>query len=193
LKSYLFRLIIAEIIFISLVIAIFPPFLHTVFAADKTKPDTPQTPAALMPSAVHPITEAAVKAGILSCASRINQVSNFLTADNHGTGIYLFIPPSIPDQSIFSVSMEVQGSNASTTYASESFAPNQAGGCGSLYEEVIYLPMSCNEAAKKYFSGMKRERELLKNITILGDPPTVHVFLMPAGSGCVVIKKEVIR
>jgi hypothetical protein len=167
--------------------------LHSVFAADVAKPDTSQNPAVLMPSAVHPITEVAVKAGILSCASRINQVSNFLTTDKQGTGIYLFIPPSIPDQSIFSVSMEVLGSNASTAYASESFAPNQAGGCGALYEEVIYLPMSCNDAAKKYFSGMKRERELLKNITVLVGSPTVRVFLMPAGSGCVVIKKEVIR
>jgi hypothetical protein len=167
--------------------------LHSVFAADVAKPDTSQNPAVLMPSAVHPITEVAVKAGILSCASRINQVSNFLTADKQGTGIYLFIPPSIPDQSIFSVSMEVLGINASTAYASESFAPNQAGGCSALYEEVIYLPMSCNDAATKYFSGMKRERELLKNITVLVGPPTVRVFLMPAGSGCVVIKKEVIR
>jgi len=192
LKSYPFRLIIAEIVFISLVIVIFLP-LHSVFAADVAKPDTSQNPAVLMPSAVHPITEVAVKAGILSCASRINQVSNFLTADKQGTGIYLFIPPSIPDQSIFSISMEVLGSNASTAYASESFAPNQAGGCGALYEEVIYLPMSCNDAAKKYFSGMKRERELLKNITVLVGSPTVRVFLMPAGSGCVVIKKEVIR
>lgn len=176
----------------SLVVAIFLP-MHPVFAADTAKPDTSQNPAVLMPSAVHPITEAAVKAGILSCASRINQVSNFLTADKQGTGIYLFIPPSIPDQSIFSVSMEVLESTASTAYASESFAPNQAGGCGALYEEVIYLPMSCNDAAKKYFSGMKRERELLKNITVLVGPPTVRVFLMPAGSGCVVIKKELIR
>jgi hypothetical protein len=40
---------------------------------------------------------------------------------------------------------------------------------------------------------MKRERELLKNITVLVGSPTVRVFLMPAGSGCVVIKKEVIR
>jgi hypothetical protein len=192
LKSYPFRLILAEIVFMSLVVVIFLP-MHPVFAADAAKPDTSQNPAVLMPSAVHPITEAAVKAGILSCASRINQVSNFLTADKQGTGIYLFIPPSIPDQSIFSVSMEVLESTASTAYASESFAPNQAGGCGALYEEVIYLPMSCNDAAKKYFSGMKRERELLKNITVLVGPPTVRVFLMPAGSGCVVIKKELIR
>ena len=63
-KSYPFRLIIAEIVFINLFIVIFLP-LHLVFAADVAKPDTSQNPAVLMPSAVHPITEVAVKAGIL--------------------------------------------------------------------------------------------------------------------------------
>jgi hypothetical protein len=134
-----------------------------------------------------------VNAGILSCTSRINQVSNFLSSGAQETGSYLFISPTQPDKSIFSVSTEIRGNDASITYASESFAPNQAGGCGALYEEVIYLPMSCNDAAQKYFPGMKRERELLKNITILVGSPTVRVFLMPAGNGCIVIKKEVIR
>lgn len=146
-----------------------------------------------VPSAVNSITQAAVKAGVLTCASRINQVSNFITSEARDTGFYLFLPSSQQDQNIFSVSMEIQSKDSLTAYASESFTPNQSNGCSAIYDEVIFLPMSCKEAMQKYFPNLKPERKLLKDIIVLAGSPTVRVFLMPAGSGCIVIKKEVVR
>jgi hypothetical protein len=169
-------------------------------ALEKNAPARPSSPSGGSPAtaaghetAASPIAQAAAKAGVLACGGRITQVSNFLTSGADKTGFFQFIPPSKPDQNIFSVSMELQGKDGAYAYASASFAPNQADGCGAMYEQVAYWPMSCTEVAQKLFPGMTKEGELLKNITVLVGPPTIRVFLMPAGAGCTSIKKEVVR
>lgn len=168
--------------------------------ADKTKTDSPQTgappPSAPQPAkpsapAVHPITQAAVKAGVLSCASLINKVIAFLTA-NSKNGAYLFFPRVQPDQSIFSASLEVQSQNATPTYASASFAPLTSGRVGAIYDKVEYVPKSCAYVEKNIFKNLKRSGVLKKDIIMLDAGP-VKIFLMPAGTGCVVIKKEVVE
>ena len=148
---------------------------------------TPQ----LSASAVNPVTQAAVNAGILSCTSRINQVMAYLTA-NTQSGAYLFIPNNQPDQSVFSVSIEAQGQNAPPMYASASFAPTTNGRVGAVYDSVQYLPQSCAEVEKNFFNGLKRSGIIKKDIVIL-DAGAVKIFLMPAGHGCIVIKKEVVQ
>jgi len=167
---------------------------------DKTKTDSPQvaapaqapqsTPAA---SAVHPITQAAVKGGVLSCASLINKVMIFLTA-NSKTGAELFFPRVQPDQSIFSTSLELQGQNATTSaYASASFAPLANGRVGAVYDKIEYVSKSCDYVEKNIFKNLKRVRVLKKDIIMLDAGP-VTIFLMPAGdNGCIVIKKEVVE
>jgi hypothetical protein len=141
---------------------------------------------------LNPITEAAMKAGVKSCKDRINQVSNFLTA-NTKTGWLLFQPTSKPDQRLISVSMEAATKDVASAYVSESFAPNQANGCASVYETVVYWEKKCPIVAIKQFATFKRAGVLSKNISILDGGPGVRVFLMPAGEGCIAIKKEVLQ
>ena len=138
-------------------------------------------------SSVNIVTEAAVKLGVLSCVSRINQVATFLTTNNQ-TGIFIFKPQSQPDQHIFSTSFELVRSDNSTLYASASFFPNQ----DAVYDTVEYVNKSCEELEKTTFKNLKRVSVMKKNIILL-DSGKVKVFLMPAGSGTVVIKKEVIQ
>jgi hypothetical protein len=168
------------------------PFDKAAPAQPAAKAGSP-APALGPEAAANPVVQAAAKAGVIACDGRINQVSSFLTSGAEKTGFFQFLPPTKPDQNIYSVSMELQGKDGAFAYASASFAPNQADGCGALYEQVAYWPASCSEVAQKLFPGMTKEGELLKNITVLVGPPTVRVFLMPAGSGCTSIKKEVVR
>ena len=141
---------------------------------------------------VNPITAAVIKAGVKSCKDRINQVSNFLTA-NTNSGWLLFQPTSQPDRRLISVSMEAATKDVASAYVSESFAPNQANGCAGLYETVVYWEKGCPEVAKKQFAAFKKAGALSKNISILNGGAGVRVFLMPAGKGCVAIKKEVFQ
>jgi hypothetical protein len=163
--------------------------------APKPAPAPVQTPAAPAPQALAPgvnsITEVMVKAGVLSSISRINQVMTYLTA-NAQSGAFLFLPKTMPDQSLVSVSVEVQSPNAAPIYASASFAPLTSGQAGAVYDAVQYLPQSCDYVEKVLFKGLKRAGILRKDVIAL-DGGTVKIFLMPAGTGCIVIKKEVVQ
>lgn len=143
------------------------------------------------PSAVNAITQAAVSKGVLACAGRVNQVTDFLTGGKPA-GVFLFLPPAQPDQRLLSVSVEA-GAIDPPAYVSASFAPNQANGCGAVYEAVAYWPQACDKVAAGQFAELKRGPVLRKSIQVLeGAGPGSRVFLMPAGAGCVSIKKEVV-
>ncbi len=167
-----------------------------------TAQDKPVAPVPLQPPApagqlasskVNLITQAALKVGVLACTSRINQVANFLTAGAQGAGAFLFPPPAEPDQQLISVSIEIPVKDAASAYASASFAPNQANGCGGMYETVAYWPQGCDEVARRNFSGLKRAGTLAKTIAVLDAGASIRIFVMPAGTGCISIKKEVVQ
>ena len=133
------------------------------------------------------VTEAAVKLGILSCVSRINQVATFLSANNQ-TGVFIFKPKAQPDQHVFTTSFELIRGDESTIYASASFFPNK----DAVYDTVEYVDKSPEELEKTVFMNLKKVGVIKKNVIVL-DGGAVKVFLMPAGSGTVVIKKEVVQ
>jgi hypothetical protein len=164
-------------------------------AAEKPKTELSKTQSSAgKPTAsnVNNITQTAVKAGALSCASRINQVTNFIIAGTQGAGAFMFLPPNNIDQQLISVSMEIPSKDASV-YASASFAPSQVNGCTGTYETVAYWTQKCADVAEKQFGTFKKGGMLSKNIYIRDGGESTKVFLMPAGTGCVSIKKEAVR
>lgn len=160
-------------------------------AAEKQKPLKAQAPVSHAPPP-NGITQAAMKAGVNSCAGRINQVTNFLITGSTGAGATVFLPNDNPDRQLFSASIEIPLKD-NTAYASVSFAPNQASGCNGMYETVVYWPQNCTQVAEKQFSAFQKTNALSKNIAVRESGTTVKIFLMPAGTGCVSIKKELIR
>jgi len=142
---------------------------------------------------VNNITQDALQAGIRTCANRINQISNFLTAGISGIGHVMFIPSNNSDRQMASVSMEIP-LKTGTAYASATFAPEcGSNNCAGMYETVFYWPEKCASVAEKQFGAFKKAGALSKNIYVRDDGKSTKVFLMPAGTGCVTIKKEIIR
>jgi len=80
----------------------------------------------------------------------------------------------------------------SVAYVTATFAPNQANGCGAVYDAMVYWPLSCDALAAKHYPTLKRIGQVKTSITVLDGGVASKVFLMPAGSGCVSIKKEVV-
>jgi hypothetical protein len=169
------------------------------FAADKkvpvkvAQPVAPQT-APSVPSApvVSPVTQAAVQSGVLTCTSRINQVTTFLI-NNNQSGAFLFKPSAYPDRHVFSTSMEVRSAKGAGIYTTASFVPNPDGGCDAVYDVVEFSPKACADIEKDISKSIKREGILKQDISIF-DAGAAKIFLMPAGNnGCVVIKKEVVQ
>lgn len=139
---------------------------------------------------VNGVTQAAVQQGALTCASRINQVSGFLGFTPQ-SGALLMMPPNQPDQRLIPLAMEVPADQG-VAYVSATFAPNQANGCGATYDAVVYWPQKCALVAAGQFAGLKPVGQLKASITVLDGGAATKVFLMPAASGCVSIKKEVV-
>jgi hypothetical protein len=194
----MFGVLICFVIFLTLVPPMKPVEMIKLSStsrqySDPNQPDMPSEAAAAQSKptlatnpSVNAVTEAAVKMGILSCVSRINQVASFLTA-NVKSGVYIFKPKAQPDKHVFSTSFELLRPDDSTLYASASFFPNQ----DAVYDTVEYVNIGSEELEKTVFKNLKRVSVLKKNIILLNGG-NVKVFLMPAGSGTVVIKKEII-
>lgn len=163
----------------------------TAVAAEGAAPASPPPASAAAPE-VNGITQAALKAGVIACTSRINQVANFLIAGTQDVKAIMLMPPANPDQQLISVSMEIPQKDASSAYASASFAPNQANGCGGMYEAVVYWPQNCTKVASETFGALKKIDGFSKQFTVLDGGPLTKIFLMSAGKGCVSIKKEVV-
>lgn len=154
----------------------------------------PKKPVAKPPAVdvtqMNPTARAAAQRGVKSCLSRIDQISGFL-GQAAETGVFLFNPAKDADKRLFSTSMEVLSQN-SLAYVSASYAPGGTDGCGASYEAVTWWPSNCNDVAAKAFPALRFAAPLLRNVQVLEGDATLRVFLMPAGTGCVSIKKEVI-
>lgn len=169
----------------------------TSYAAEPKKkaaaPAQKAAPAKQPTVPLNAITQAAFKAGVATCQARINQITNFVTGTaQHGA--LLFNSPTLPDKKQFSVSLEVNNQNSNIpSYVTTSFSPQADGNCSGSYEAVTYWVSPCADVAKNVFSVFKPSpRALHQQILVLGDSPTVRVFLIPAATGCISIKKEML-
>jgi hypothetical protein len=160
-------------------------------AQPSTGPSPAAAPSVSQQTAPNAVTQAAANAGVRACLNRIDQFTRFLSSAGQ-TGSMLFVPPSNPDQRLFSTSMEILIPGGQV-YASASFSPVGQDGCGGLYETVSWWPNNCPEVATKAFPEMRRTNPLARNIEMyVGNIASIRVFLMPAGPGCISIKKEVV-
>lgn len=135
------------------------------------------------------VTQAFTQRGANKCAERIGQFSQFLT-NGAQVGGQVFVAQEDPDRRVASASLEIQAGPA-LGYAGLTFAPDSgANRCGGVYELVSYWANTCEDVASKAYGTFKRMVPLRQSIISLEGGANVRVFLMPAGAGCVSIKKE---
>ena len=137
------------------------------------------------------LTQAAVQAGALSCAARVEQVTRFVGFGS-GVGASLMVPAQPADQRLFAVQMELSAGATSPTLVDITFAPQQANGCGASYEAISYWAQGCEALAAGPFAQLKRVTALQKEILLLDGGSALRVVLIPAGTGCVSVKKEIV-
>ena len=71
-------------------------------------------------------------------------------------------------------------------FAILTIAPN----CSGMYQQTIYWPTPCALVKSTMFGKFSGEHPLLRDVKVADDGPALQVYLMPAGTGCVSIKKE---
>ncbi len=158
-------------------------------------PAAAATPVAKTPSVANTgplnnVAQAAQKAGVVDCLGRINQVSNFLTTGAQQSGASLTISPQTPNERMTSIAFEIKTPQV-LSYASADFAPLTTS-CGGTYEAVTHWQNNCKDVASKGYAQLKFIGVIQSSILVLEGGPQLRVFLMPAGTGCVAIKKEVV-
>ena len=152
----------------------------------------PAQPAPAAESGPNALTRAVVQRGVLSCAARVEQVSQFLGFGPQA-GAHLMPPAAPADQRLFSVQMELPAGAPGNSLVDMSFAPQQANGCGATYQTVTYWPQSCETVGNQQFATLKPSQPLQRDVTVLNVGPMTKVFLMRVGtSGCIAIKKEIV-
>ena len=144
------------------------------------------TPAA----APNPLTAALQQAGVGRCTQQIQKVTDFLTSKSR-MGSMVFPMAAKPDDSLISISSEI-ATGTVLTYAGASFAP-RADGCSAVYEQVSHWQNTCDEVLAAQYAGFKAMGVLQQRIKVYYNNPSTRVMLVPAGTGCVVIKKEIVH
>jgi hypothetical protein len=153
-------------------------------------PTAAKKPQVEIPAQLNVVAQAAQKAGVNDCLARINQVSSFLTTGAEQSGASLTVSPQTPNEHTSSIAFEIKSPQV-LSYASADFAP-LANGCGATYEAVTHWQNSCKDVASKGYAQLKFIGVIQSSILVLEGGPQLRVFLMPAGKGCVAIKKEVV-
>ncbi|NNJ90562.1 MAG: hypothetical protein HKP55_02705 [Gammaproteobacteria bacterium] len=147
-------------------------------------------PASAKTPATNSLTQALGHWGVKNCSERMNQLSGFV-GYNKSSAAMALMPPSQVNQRMLPIAMEIPTENGAA-YVSANFAPNQANHCGASYDAVVYWEQGCADIAENRFKAYKNIGALGNEMTVLDGGIATKVFLMPAGSGCVSIKKEVV-
>lgn len=142
------------------------------------------------PPALNAAVVAYGKNGVRRCLKRVGQVTDFLSSGSK-TGMFLFSPNEEPDNRMLSTSMEIASANV-LSYASSSFHPRGDSDCAGVYEAITYWQDNCDTVATQAYGKLRQSGVIQTHIRVLDGGPAMRVFLMPAGPGCVAIKKEVL-
>ncbi|MEI8210055.1 MAG: hypothetical protein WCG16_12670 [Methylococcales bacterium] len=146
---------------------------------------------AAAPATLNPLATVMGSAGVSHCQGRVQQVTEFLT-NGANSGATLLLPTDYLNDHLVSASLEVIDGPI-VFYANVDFAPLVAYGCDASFESVVYWPDSCEKVAKVQFKEAKNTGKMRQQISVLtASSNNLQIFLMPAGNGCVSIKKQAI-
>lgn len=176
---------------------LFLPYSFSLAAEKKTPARTTASPPPTnekTPNTAPPnlgvIAQTANQAGVKTCLGRIEQVTSFL-AGNGLQGAMVFANPKQANQGLASVSQEIL-TGQSVSYVGTAYAPLPDGQCSAVYEAISFWQGKCEDVAKSVFPNFARSNNLRQQVLTLDGGASAKVFLMPAGNGCVAIKKEVV-
>jgi hypothetical protein len=130
----------------------------------------------------------ATKVGIKKCLPAIKKMTNFVIEDgNHGA--HSIWNSDTPDSSGFSTIIERNFSDG-TIVTNVVVAPTANGKCYAEYQRVFNVNKSCI-AMSRDIKNSEYKAEINKEVSYLkqGD---VAVYLLPNGTQCTVIRKEII-
>ena len=135
------------------------------------------------------LLEAMQQVHLTQCAARVQQVTNFLF---DGQPARFTVQPLGPDADRWPTVIIVESADPAggrTRFSTLMVAPN----CAGMYQQVIYWPQACSVIRTRVFASFTGDRVLFRDVRVSDAGPALQVYLIPAGSGCMSIKKELFR
>jgi hypothetical protein len=126
---------------------------------------------------------------LTACAQRVQQAMTFLF---DGQPAKFVAQPLGPDSDRWPTVFMIESADPSgghTRLSTLTIAPD----CAGLYEQVIAWSEPCSAIKTSVFAKFTGEHPLMRDVKVSDDGPALQVYLMPAGAGCVSVKKELFR
>lgn len=124
---------------------------------------------------------------ITTCAPRIKQVVLSLAANQPAD--FIFEPMSTNTNTAPNVITMESGFNETSRLTIIHVNPD----CGGTYEQTIHWQESCRDVKNNSFPRFVPDRMIQKNISSYRTGNNLQLSLIPAGNGCVSVKKEMFR
>lgn len=151
----------------------------------------PVTPPALPQTPMDRLGSQLARAGVKRCAPIVRAVAAFVTENSNAAFVVRSLGAN-PDTSPLNVTVESAHAQLGTTrYATITVIPME--NCSGFYEQTIYWGATCDVVKQRNFANFPAGRPILRNIQLSSLSKTVSLQLLPAGQGCVTIKKEIFR
>lgn len=134
------------------------------------------------------VVKKAREVGVKDCLKTIEKISNFIIKDAN-YGVNSVWNSKHPDKQAFSSMIEVNFGDG-TMLASLNVTKTASGECYVEYEKIFTFNKTCLALAKETENSVYKG-ELGKEVAYL-EVEGAAVYLFPAGSGCIFVKKEII-
>lgn len=134
------------------------------------------------------VVKQAREAGVEQCLPAIEKIANFLIEDGNA-GVRSVWNSKTPDKQAFSAVIERNYSDG-TIVTNLNVTPVSTGQCYVEYAKIIQFDKSCLATAQEY-KDAKYIGEVNKEVGAF-DHNGVDVYLIPSGSKCIVLRKEII-
>ena len=147
-----------------------------------------QLPAATAP---HPVAQQLFQGGAISCDAGTPQLNSVL-AKGKKTSVRQG-PKNNPDKSLITINLIQPESTGQNSLTLISLAPNQAVGCGASFQTLSYSDKACPKALEQTYPSAKHQPIAATGALLVTLTRTARVLATPAGTGCMVLKQEIVE
>lgn len=126
---------------------------------------------------------------LTTCAGTVEKATDFLF---EGQPANFVAQPLGPDADRWPTVFVIESADPAgghSRFATLMVSPN----CSGMYEQTIYWPQPCDVVKSTVFAKFTGEHVMLKEVRASEAGPALQLYLTPAGTGCISIKKELFR
>lgn len=141
--------------------------------------------------AVHPLAQEMLRRGAIECAPRGQQLMGVLSEGRDVAVLQL--PPTEPNRTLLSAMLVYPPDPGRSRVALMAMAPGQVNGCGASFQGIEFFERSCPQTLATDYPDAAFQAIPGGNAYLATGNGTDNILALPAGSGCLVIRQQVVE